>query len=487
MRLRSRLLVLSVSTVAVIVTTLFALHVDSLTRAWLDAAVDRSNIAGKQIQALVMARITDTSAGEKGSLAQIKRAWNRAIASDQNLGTMLVEQAAATSGAIVEIDIIAEDGKVLRSSIPAREGQAAYARENLTSIRDSGPWGRLSAIVSSTTDYETRLPLGIQDQVKPVFEIQLLVSPILLRDKILPDLENTAIASLIGLLLAVGLAALSTHLALRPIRRIGQAIDTLAAGRPLGLPLRDQSGEDREVAAVEYKLSLLGEKMQGARRDAIGNLVRTVAHEIKNPLNAISLRLEALRARIAEEVPEAEPDVDLVSNEVHRLDRVVRTFLDLNQPMELEIREFDAVELAAGVLETMRPAATQAGVELQPVRASGAVAVRADRGLLEQAVLNLVNNAIQAMPAGGAVKTSVLGANGGMCEISVSDNGPGMPASVREKIFEPYFTTKASGSGIGLAFTKRSMDLHGGSISVESEPGAGTTMTLAFPITRNIR
>ncbi len=94
---------------------------------------------------------------------------------------------------------------------------------------------------------------------------------------------------------------------------------------------------------MEYKLSLLGEQMQGARRDAdqmrsaIGSLTRGVAHEIKNPLNAISLRLETLRMKIAGEVPDAESDIDLVSNEVQRLDRVVRTFLDLNRPMELEI------------------------------------------------------------------------------------------------------------------------------------------------------
>jgi len=125
---------------------------------------------------------------------------------------------------------------------------------------------------------------------------------------------------------------------------------------------------------VEYKLSLLGEQMQGARRDAdqmrtaVGTLVRGVAHEIKNPLNAISLRLETLRMRITDEVPEAESEIDLVSNEVQRLDRVVRTFLDLNKPMELEIKEFDPGELAATVLEIIRPSATQANVKLELVK-----------------------------------------------------------------------------------------------------------------------
>jgi signal transduction histidine kinase len=335
--------------------------------------------------------------------------------------------------------------------------------------------------------------LGVPDQQKPVFEIQLLVSSSLLRDKIMPDLEESGIVSLFALFAAALLAAVSAHLALLPVRRIGRAIDTLSTGRPLGLTMPTEDQEDREVAAVEYKLSLLGQQMQGARRDAdqmrtaIGTLARGVAHEIKNPLNAISLRLETLRMRIVDEVPEAEADIDLVSDEVHRLDRVVRTFLDLNRPMELEIKEFDPAELAASVLEVMRPAATQAHVELRLTRSPGPSVVHADRGLIEQGLLNIVNNAIQALGCGDAtdcvVRTSVS-LNNGNCEIAVADNGPGMPANVQERIFEPYFTTKSSGSGIGLAFTKRAMELHGGRVDVESAPGQGTKMVLSFPVNR---
>jgi signal transduction histidine kinase len=275
------------------------------------------------------------------------------------------------------------------------------------------------------------------------------------------------------------------------VRRIGRAIDTFSTGNPLGLSFRGPavsqgSDEDREVAAVEYKLSLLGEKMQGASRDAIGTLVRTVAHEIKNPLNAISLRLETLRMRLADEVPEAEGEIELVSREVHRLDRVVRTFLDLDQPMDLEIEEFDPLELAGTVLETLRPAAQRAGVEFGLTSPAAGFSVEADRGLIGQALVNIVTNATQAITSGGGtVRTSVSLVNGS-CEISVTDNGPGMPADVRDKIFEPYFTTKPTGSGIGLAFTKRAMALHGGRITVESSVGTGTTMILAFPAVRRV-
>jgi signal transduction histidine kinase len=333
------------------------------------------------------------------------------------------------------------------------------------------------------------------DQQEPVFQIQLLVSSNLLEDKILPDLNKSAIVSLFALIAAVVLAGVSAHLALLPVRRIGRAIDTLSTGRPLGLTQPEDDRDDREVAAVEYKLSLLGEQMQkGAQRDAdqrlrsaIGTLARGVAHEIKNPLNAISLRLESLRMRITDEVPEAEGEIDLVSDEVHRLDRVVRTFLDLNRPMELDIQAFDPGELAAAALEVMRPAATQARVELRLVRPASPTIVEADRGLIEQGLLNIVNNAIQALDSRGVTEglvTTTISFSHNNCEIAVADNGPGMPVNVQERIFEPYFTTKASGSGIGLAFTKRAMELHGGGIGVTSAPGQGTTMTLSFPVSR---
>lgn len=493
MKLRARLMALSVSTVAVIVGVLLILQLDSLTKAALDTALDRSNLTGHTIELLIVRRITDIGADGEGNLAQTRRNWNRVVARDKDIAAALVESAAVRSGVIVEINIIGEDGRVLVSSVPSHQGLPAPVMRSLSAMSRSGALARLIAITSSTEDYETRVPLAIEQQTKPVFEIQLLVSPVLLRDKVKPDLWSAAKFSVFALLAAVGLAAFSANLALRPVRRIGRAIDTLSTGRPLGLNSSPQNEkQDREVEAIEYKLGLLGEKMQGARRDAdqmrtaFGSLARGVAHEIRNPLNAMGLRLETLRMKIVDELPEAEGEIDLVSNEIQRLDRVVRTFLDLNKPMELEIRTFDPGEVAGTVLEILRPAATQAKVELQSVARASPGSVQADRGLIEQCLLNVVKNAIQAMENsnGGVVKTSVEIA-AGTCRIAVADNGPGMPSDVKDHIFDPYFTTRSTGTGIGLALTKRAIDLHRGTIQVTSSPGEGTTFTLAFPAVRS--
>lgn len=493
MKLRARLMVLSISTVFLIVTALFALHLDSLTRNWLDSALERSNGAGHEIQRDIVARIGDSAPSPPGeSLDETKKAWTQLVATDQSLTDAMVEQAARPSASIVEINVIGELGHVIASSLPSRVGQAAPRREDLEAVRDSGFLGRLKAIVKSRNDYQISVPLGmmgVPEQTSPVFQIQVLVSSILLWDKVKPELLSTAYVSLFALLAAAGLAGISAHLALLPLRRIGRAVDTLAIGKPLGLSLPAEDGEDREVAAIEYKLGLIGEQMEGARRDAdqirsFGKLARSVAHEIKNPLNAISLRLETLRMRIAPEVPEAETDIDLVSNEVQRLDRVVRTFLDLNRPMELEVGNFDAGELASSVMETMRPVAQKANVQLSVEKPGAALPVEADRGLLQQGLINVVSNAIQAIASAGShgrVQITVSTQNGN-CSIAVTDNGPGMPENVQERIFEPYFTTKASGSGVGLAVTRRALELHGGDIHVKSAPGEGTTMVLSFPV-----
>src|SRR5580704_12045626 len=164
MKLRARLLVLSVSTVAVIVTALFALHLDSLTTIWLDSAIEHNTVAGTLIQNEIVLHITDSSANPGGaSLAATKKNWNGIVARDRDLADMLVEQAAMRSGVIVEINVIGEDGTVIVSSVPTRQGHAAPLREKLTTIRDSGFTGRLAAITTSRTDYESIVPIGILD------------------------------------------------------------------------------------------------------------------------------------------------------------------------------------------------------------------------------------------------------------------------------------------------------------------------------------
>jgi signal transduction histidine kinase len=483
MTLRARLLWLSLSTVAIVVVALMAMHVNILIEVWLDQAIERSEVAAQQMQSFLLKRIDERSAGQPApaTLDEAKQMWTSILRDDAEL-PLIFQQTLVQSRSIVEIDVAGENGIVLASSNAARISTPMTTRQELRALRATMAPGRLVAILQAQSDYETRVPLGIPGQHAPVFQIQILVSPALLRGVILPELWRATIVAILALLLAAFLAYLSARIAFRPLERIEDSLDRMIAGDDV-VPL---SLEDRELAAVQSKLSLLGARVSGAKRDAsqlrtaMSGIARGVAHEFKNPLNAIALRLEVLRARVIADVPEAEGDIDVLAQEVTRLDRVVKTFLDLSRPAALDCQEVQISDLVTQILTLVEPEAERAGVILEWKPVEG-VCISADADLLRQALLNVVRNALDAMPGGGHLRVSVRRSGDG-CEISVSDTGPGIPAEVRQRIFEPFFSTKESGSGIGLAMTMRAMQMHGGSVDVDSAPGLGTTICLRLPV-----
>ena len=516
MTLRARLLSLTLSMVAVVVLTLVALNVNGLAATWLDVALERSENAGRQVQSFMLRRIEARAAesrGTPGMLADTKRVWSRIVAEDADLSALL-EQTMAQSRSIVEIDVAGEDGMILASSSPVRRATAMIAKQDLRRLREASPVGRITAILSSREDYETRVPLGVAGQKTPVFTIQILVSPVLLRAAALPELRNAGIASGVALALAIFLAYWSASLALRPLARISHLIDGIVSGKmPAPSP---EPREDRELAAIESKLSLLGERFRDAREDAsqlrtnlegalekldagtrrhiegqitlarrltaINSLTGGVAHEIKNPLNSIALRLEMLRSQVAGESPEAQSEIAILSEEVACLDRVVRTFLDFSRPVEMTLRDVDLAEMVAEIVHLLEPEAERGGIRIRYARPSTAVMVNADSGLLRQAALNIAVNAIEAMPGGGSL-TFELAPGPETCTLAIADTGPGIPPEHREKIFQLYFTTKPHGSGIGLAMAFRAVQLHGGTIEIDSEAGRGATFRLTLPLT----
>jgi signal transduction histidine kinase len=217
------------------------------------------------------------------------------------------------------------------------------------------------------------------------------------------------------------------------------------------------------------------------RMDAMSRITGSVAHEIKNPLNSIAVRLDNLQAWATGDFPEAEKELQLISDEVNRLDRVVRTFLDFTRPVELSTEEVDAVGLVRQIATLLEADAARRGVQLRFQAPGRAIAVLADADLLSEAIINIVTNGIEAMPGGGLLDVEVR-EDAGHCFIAICDTGAGIPESVREKIFELYFTTKKNGSGLGLPMAFRAVQLHGGSIDVQSEPGRGTRFELNLPM-----
>jgi signal transduction histidine kinase len=226
----------------------------------------------------------------------------------------------------------------------------------------------------------------------------------------------------------------------------------------------------------------IGRELQTADRlAALSRVSGGVAHEVKNPLNAILLHVEVARAKLAHGDTDVGPQMEIVSREITRLDRVVKTFLDFTRPVELNFTLVPVEELLAEIVDLARPQAESAKIEVCVQQHAGVAEARVDRDLLKQAFLNVVVNAIQAMPDGGELGLESV-VHGETAEIRISDTGAGIDPALRDQIFRLYFTTKKEGSGIGLAMTFRIVQLHDGTIDFTSEPGKGTTFSIRLPI-----
>ena len=513
MTLRARLLSLTLAMVAIVAVTLIALNLNLLAAHSLDVAIGSSEMAAHQIQGFVMRRLSSNPAAVHLTLPETKQLWSRSVAEDQDLAALL-KGTMAQSSSIVEINIAGEDGVILATSNPSRRTTPMVHRRDLHDLLGASPLGRVAAIMQARDDYETRVTQGIGGQKTPVFTIQVLVLPSLLREDTLPALREMAGFSVVAMLLAFVVSFWSAQVALRPLARISHLIDDIAGGKIPEIAVRGPD-EAEELAIIESKLGLLGERFRDAREDAsqlrinlegalekldagtrrhiegqlavarrltaIASLTSQVAHEIKNPLNSISLRLELLRSRVSEEAPDTDAEFAILSEEVTRLDRVVRTFLDFNRPVELDLEEMDVVESARDVFQFLEPEAVERGIKTSFDAPGEPVLVQADHGLLRQALLNIAVNAIEAMGNGGELKL-LLQKMQETCIIRIEDTGPGITKEQLSKVFQLYFTTKPRGTGIGLAMAYRAVQLHGGTIEVESARGKGTTFLVSLPL-----
>jgi signal transduction histidine kinase len=217
------------------------------------------------------------------------------------------------------------------------------------------------------------------------------------------------------------------------------------------------------------------------RLAAIGRLTAGVGHEVKNPINAIVVHLELMRNKLGDSDHRAMRHLEVIESEIQRLDRVVQTLVDFSRPVELQLKEHDLRRVVSAVLMLASADLETRDVHVQSDLPDHPVLAKVDADLLKQALLNVVLNGAQAMAEGGKLEVR-LAEDGRMALLSIHDQGTGIPADVRDKIFDLYFTTKKDGSGIGLAMTYRIVELHNGSIEVESDATHGTTFILRFPL-----
>ncbi len=271
------------------------------------------------------------------------------------------------------------------------------------------------------------------------------------------------------------------------------ALDTKAGTRILAISVTPLVRDKR----IRGTLLHVEETTDKRRREArlrraeslasLTTLAAGVAHEIKNPLGSMSIHVQLLRKALRDRPePQVGRYLDIVTEEIDRLNKIVVDFLFAVRPMDINPINDDANALVAELAEFMRPETQAAGIELALELARPMPPLPFDRRYLKQALLNLVKNAMAAMPEGGRLGLSTALGQEWMT-ITVADTGTGIPEDKIGKIFEPYFTTKENGTGLGLTLTYKIVKEHGGDIAVSSKPGVGSTFTVTLPVPQGDR
>lgn len=228
-------------------------------------------------------------------------------------------------------------------------------------------------------------------------------------------------------------------------------------------------------------------ELESERLRAFREVARRVAHEIKNPLTSMRIAVDQLERSLSDPRSAANgrtaTAVEVMGAETNRLERIAREFADFGRLPEGPASEVDLVEL----LEELGRTAVPEGVKVQIAGAAGGGArrtVSAHYEPLRRAFANLLRNASEAMGGTGRIDVSVNpvpAAGGKGFEVTVADHGPGVPAGLKSRLFEPYFTTKADGTGLGLALVRQTVEAHGGSVALGDTPGGGATFTITLP------
>ncbi len=239
-----------------------------------------------------------------------------------------------------------------------------------------------------------------------------------------------------------------------------------------------QQSHLKKIGSLEAEIS------RQERLSELGNLAATVAHEIRNPLNSVSMGLQRLKAEFT---PTQDADdyarfLKLMQEEVHRLNSIVEQFLSLARPLNLNREELSVGAFIKELAALITAEANASRVKIDLKVAPDLPHLCADRNYLKQLLLNLILNGIQAMPEGGTLSIAAHAVKDRL-ELTVADEGMGIEPAVMKKIFEPYFTTKNNGSGLGLSIARRIAEAHGGAITVESEASRGSRFRASLPFT----
>jgi len=250
-----------------------------------------------------------------------------------------------------------------------------------------------------------------------------------------------------------------------------------AIGGFSGILLEAERSARRKKEEAERKLA------QAERLSLVGQMVTSIAHEVKNPLGSIKGAVQILKDGQTPE-KDREEFATIIEKEVNRLDGVVQDYLSFSRSTPSIQSDLNLCEILSAVSRQIKYQCDQGGIHIK-LHTSENAAITGDPNRLHQLFLNIILNSIQAMPQGGEIEIKcekISDENGNRLKVAVVDSGIGISEDNLKKIFEPFYSTKTHGTGLGLATAKTIVDEHEGRIAVKSELGKGTTILLEFPL-----
>lgn len=265
----------------------------------------------------------------------------------------------------------------------------------------------------------------------------------------------------------------------------------------------DVSGSD-EIRALHKKLTSLMDSVtevsskleesrehlaQSEKMALVGRLAAGVAHSIRNPLTSVKMRLFALE-RSLKLTPTQREDFEVISEEIRHIDTIVRNFLEFARPPRLTMQRISFSDITDGALQLLHHRLESYGVKVTVHRITRLPETQLDPDRMKEVLVNIILNACEAMVDGGNLdifeEVGTMEPHGQVILIKIRDTGPGIPQEIQQKIFEPFFSTKDEGSGLGLSIAKRVIEDHGGWIHVHSNPGQGATFVIGIPLGEKI-
>ena len=291
------------------------------------------------------------------------------------------------------------------------------------------------------------------------------------------------------LVLGLVLAYILLNQILKPIRILSMESGGMEMDSPLPMEmtaLRQRvhsliENVDQTQSELEQSRAHL---LQAEKLAMVGKLAAGVAHTIRNPLTSVNMRLFSLERSLKLSQTQRE-DFEVIAEEVRHIDTIVQNFLEFARPPKLKMQSISPSEVVDMALQLLRHRLESYGVQVELDRQHPLPEVKADPEQLKEVLINLLVNACEAMGEGGSIvireEEGVAEPLGRVVVIRVKDNGPGIPKSVRDKVFQPFFSTKEEGTGLGLSIAYRIVEEHGGWLSLKSREGEGTTFTITLP------